>query len=203
MKVSRLFVILVLIVAPIANADSVLIGNTPVVSPALAVTSNEFLAQPFVLTGTVSISEVDVTFISNDPNSLFHLEITDALGINANVLAESFFSTAQPFNPPPMMFSIPVNRTLSPGTYYIVASTPSGSNGGGWMEGVPPTVGNIPFIFFANYPDNDGAFPAASDWGSWVENANFQVIGTQVPEPGTLWLLCAGILAIWVKHRIF
>jgi len=86
MRLSVLFVILVLFVAPNAKADCVLVGNT-FVNSALAVSSNEFLAQPFVMTGIVSVSEIKVTFVSNDPNSLFQFDVTDTLGVSANVLA--------------------------------------------------------------------------------------------------------------------
>src|SRR5262245_34035606 len=92
MKSLVLSAILVLYVARSAKADSVLVGNT-FVNVALAVSSGEFLAQPFVLTGTASVSEIAVTFIRNDPNSLFQFDVTDALGVGANVLTQSFFST--------------------------------------------------------------------------------------------------------------
>jgi len=203
MKLLILGVLLILLVVPVVKADGVLVGNTPVTSPALAVSSDEFLAQPFVLTGTATVSEVNVLFIADLANSVFDLEITNGLGSSANVLAQAVFSNPLPFNPPPMTFSIPLNQTLSAGTYYIVASTPSGSKGGGWIEGVAPTVGTIPPLFFANSPNNDSTFPPASNWAKLSETANFQVIGTQMPEPGSLVLLCSGILAIGVLRRGF
>ena len=39
------------------------------------------------MTGIVSVSEIKVTFVSNDPNSLFQFDVTDTLGVSANVLA--------------------------------------------------------------------------------------------------------------------
>jgi len=77
MKVSFLLAGLALFFAPMGRADSVLIGNS-FVNLALAVSSGEFLAQPLVLTGTASISDIDVTFISNEPNSVFQFEVTNA-----------------------------------------------------------------------------------------------------------------------------
>jgi hypothetical protein len=109
--------------------------------------------------------------------------------------AQASFSTPLPFNGPAMTLSTPVNQTLLPGTYYIVASTPAGANGGGWIQGGPPTVGDIPLLLFANSPNNDSAFPTASNCGSTNDVANFQVLGTQVPEAVSLALLCSGLVA--------
>ena len=185
-----IFALLHFVAAPSAEADSVLVGNS-FVNLGLAVSSSEFLAQPFVLTASANVTSIDVSFIG-DANSGFEIDLTDALGSGANVLAHGFFASALAFNTPPNTFVVPVDLSLTPGTYYIVASTPAGFAGGGWIEGGSPSVGDIPHLLFSNYPENDKAFPPASQWARTNETADFQVIGTSaqnVPEPPTILLL--------------
>jgi hypothetical protein len=97
MKVSVLLAGLALFFAPMGRADSVLIGNS-FVNLALAVSSGEFLAQPLVLTGTASISDIDVTFISNEPNSVFQFEVTNA-GRERECPCPSYCIQPPPFAP--------------------------------------------------------------------------------------------------------
>jgi hypothetical protein len=105
-------------------------------SGAFAVSTKQYLAQPFVLNVSANVSSITFTFGSASPNSQFVVELTNASGsgaTSANVLAQATLTFSGPFH---QLLTLPVGFSLARGTYYIAASTTADRHN--WSHKTPP-----------------------------------------------------------------
>jgi hypothetical protein len=97
----------------------------------------------------------------------------------------------------------PVDLTLSPGQYFLVLSTSSGSFD--WDQGASPissSIGGVNFVSAATTVDS--AFPPASAFAfSEFDPRAFELTTTAVPEPATFLLLGSALLGVLgVRKRL-
>ena len=173
-------------------------GNIP------GVLRNQFLAQPFSLNRDSPVGEIQV-FVANISDSPvdgagleFTLQLTDAVGpgtTSASLLAESTFTFPGAAFTDGFIFSMPVARTLQAGTYYLVASTTTGSASSdprprellGWPRATSifgsPKGSASGWIFCSSNCSIDSAFPPATEFtGSNAGALEFQVCEGQCPD---------------------
>src|SRR5215469_5680061 len=187
------------IFSPVAAADTVILGFTGfnTIEPA-DVNSSTFFAQAFTIGTTVTLNDIEILGLS--PVSCPctpRLDLTNNLG-SIVTTAITTFSFALPSGTTAVF---PVNLTLSPGQYFLVLSTGSGSFD--WNEGsspVPSSVGGINFMEVATTVNS--SFPPASDFVFSEFNARgFQLTQSEVPEPATILLVGAGLLGVFIARR--
>ena len=135
--------------------------------------SDNFFAQPFSLTTAVHVESV-LFVIANASSSgsgaglPFLMQLTSSIGPGTtvtNVLAQAPYEYAHPgsMQNSGQVFILPVNATLQPGEYYLVASssTPFSSSVLGWPRANNVIVGNTPGNMVCNSTNGscDLSFP--------------------------------------------
>lgn len=192
--VASIVILLAVIFPPLAAADSVILGFTgfDTLEPA-NVDSSRFFAQAFTIGFTVTLSDIELlglTAVSCPCTP--RLDLTNDLGSSATTSIATFSFVL----PSGTTSLFPVSLTLSPGQYFLVLSTGSGSFN--WNEGsspVPSSIGGINFMEAATTVNS--SFPPASAFVfSEFNPRGFQLTETTVPEPATLLLLGTGLLGI-------
>jgi hypothetical protein len=203
-----------------ARAGILLGTNLPANNSAISVGACCFLAQPFTLTAGVNITNIDVQVAGTGIDSVTFW-LTDKVG-PGTTLSDVLFQTNRIFpNNGGTTFgetvSTPLNLTLSPGNYFLIMSStslaPNMATGPrlGWLlatSTLSSTVGSISNgedTCCAAGSSTNTLFPPASGFVPF-DNAilAFQLDGTAVPEPQTLFSLGtgAGVICLLGLRRI-
>jgi hypothetical protein len=178
-----------------AKADPVLLGASFAFPPqtGFQVQQNQFLAQAFTLTQTVSATALKVQlYASATITAPFLVQLTSGLGPAVPVLAEEAFMFPSVPHDTPQVFSLHINLLLIPGMYFVVLSSTftSGTLAWGPQTALPSTVGNTGLSFSANNPpqNTDPTFPPGSNWSVVTAGPEdrgplqFQIEGTPVED---------------------
>ncbi len=172
------------------------------------------LAQPFTFTGFMTLQSInlDLGGLAAVPETLW---LTDNEGPGttvSDVLFQHNFTspvTADVNTATTVSFAVS-NLILAPGTYYLVLSSTSSTNPGGWgnsstLLGSNAGLGSVAAFLQADTPGQvvDNSFPPDSGFvtNGLGDRLAFQLDGqVGTPEPAT-WLLCAAGVALLAARR--
>ena len=139
-----------------------------------AVFSDQFFAQPFSLTTAVHVDSVlfviaNISSSGSGAGLRFRMQLTNSIGpgtTETNVLGQAQYGYAGSAVDSGQVFILPVNATLGPGEYYLVASssTPLSSSIIGWPRANNVIEGSVPGSLTCNSENGtcDLSFPPAS-----------------------------------------
>jgi len=205
-----------------ARADSIIVGyqdpgvfNFPNIANPVGAYSplgvigsqNDRDAVQFTLSGSFDVSEIDVSLISFSFNGPFNWSLQSGLTGSPTI-----FASGTALATLTMTVSLPVNRILGPGTYFLLGGTTMSlsdvgwtlsdgvltSNGGIGPNGYWHTVDSSNWFFNSSASTCTAISPCSSNT---VTSLMYEVHGTAVPESGTAVLLIVGLAALVVSRR--
>ncbi len=190
----RILIALCSILSSVAAADNIVLGFSSfnIAQPA-TISGTIFFAQAFTLSTTTTLNDIELLGLTGATCPCTpRLDLTNNLGASVTTSIASFsFPLSSGTSAQFLM-----NTTLTPGQYFLVLSTSSGSFK--WQQGasvVPSSVGGINFVAAATSVNS--AFPPGSAFSfSKFGARGFQLTQTQVSEPSTLLLLAVALLGV-------
>lgn len=147
-------------------------------------------------------------FISGPADETYDAYLTTSLGAGTTVADEVHFANLSfPGNSPSGYTPIFTGLSLTAGTYYLTLFNPTGS--GAWYRTDNPTTTEAPgssndFTGYYILNGNPLPYPPAADYADHLNFGDtllYSVEDTTIPEPATLALTAAGLLAAFVANR--